>query len=155
MALLYLLRQDVRSLCLLRSTEEVEIRTFILLFFLFHFLLFLCATCIATCSCTTTTSCCCTTAATTTHGKERFHAGVVDQLREEHWPIGLNGASRGLNQVVHGGGVDLGPIIVEDESGIGAEEFVLLLFGKLGGRHTSHSEQLLQKTRRRRTGAYD
>merc|ERR1719506_350361 len=128
MSLLYLLRQDVRSLCLLRSTEEVEIRTFILL--LFHFLLFLCTTCIATCSCTTTTSCCTTTAATaatTTHGKESFHAGVVDQLREQHWPIGLNGASRGLTQVVHGGGVDLGPIIVEDESGIGAEQLVLLL----------------------------
>merc|ERR1719316_1910184 len=111
MSLLYLLRQDVRSLCLLRSTEEVEIRTFILLFFLFNFFLFLSATCVAT----------------STHGKESFHAGVVDQLREEHWPIGLNGASRGLNQVVHGGRVDLGPIIVEDESGIGAEQLVLLL----------------------------
>merc|ERR1719416_367771 len=98
-----------------RSAEQIEIHVFFL-FLLDDLLLVFAAAA--------------TAATAAAHDDQCIHAHIIDHLRHERWPIALHGATCSLDQIDHGIGDDFSTVVMEDQSGICAEELVLLLLGQ-------------------------
>jgi len=77
-------------------------------------------------------------ASTATKLQETRDANRIAHLGKQHWPIALDRAAGGLYKVVQTVGSDLGTVIMQDHRGVGAQEFILLLLGKLRCRYVGH-----------------